>query len=54
MQRRAAGKPKGLPGFTDARVQQRFGSLAHGEAIDLLMAADTAFASVNSVSNCST
>ncbi|WP_312129202.1 CaiB/BaiF CoA transferase family protein [Diaphorobacter nitroreducens] len=33
----------------DARVQERFGSLAHGQAIDLLMAAHTAFASVNSV-----
>ncbi len=38
-------------GTLDAQVQQRFGSLAHGEAIDLLMAADTAFASVNSVSD---
>lgn len=26
-QRRAAGKPKGLPGFTDARVQQRTATL---------------------------
>lgn len=33
----------------DARVQERFGGLAHGQAIDLLMAAQTAFASVNSV-----
>lgn len=35
----------------DARVQERFSRLAHGQAIDLLMAANTAFASVNSVSD---
>lgn len=33
----------------DARVQARFASLPHGEAVDKLMAARTAFGSVNSV-----
>lgn len=38
-------------GALDAQVQERFGRLAHGQAIDLLVAARTAFASVNSVSD---